>query len=112
MAMRGRNMHLAFGLETIFDDAEFTVGDRDKVGIVGVNGAGKTTLFKVLLGKQELDSGDISSSHAGGIAGWCYSIATFTDCTNSGNVSSSSDSSADSSAYYQYSCHLIFPSLN
>ena len=63
MAMRGKNMNLAFGLETIFDDAEFTIGDRDKVGIVGVNGAGKTTLFKVLLGKQELDSGIISTSN-------------------------------------------------
>ena len=63
MAMRGKNMCLAFGLETIFDDAEFTISDRDKVGIVGVNGAGKTTLFKVLSGKQELDSGIISTSN-------------------------------------------------
>ncbi len=62
MAMRGKNMYLAFGLETIFDDAEFVVSDGDKVGIVGVNGAGKTTLFKVLLGKQQLDSGVISTS--------------------------------------------------
>lgn len=63
MAMRGKNMFLAFGLETIFDDAEFQLNDRDKVGIVGVNGAGKTTLFKVLLGKQPLDSGTISTSN-------------------------------------------------
>ena len=56
-------MNLAFGVETIFDDAEFALGDRDKVGIVGVNGAGKTTLFKVLLGQQELDSGFISTSN-------------------------------------------------
>lgn len=52
-------MRLSFGNEVIFDDAEFILGDRDKVGIVGVNGAGKTTLFKVLLGMQELDGGTI-----------------------------------------------------
>lgn len=64
MSMRGKNMHLAFGLEVIFDDAEFVISDKDKVGIVGVNGAGKTTLFKVLLGKESLDSGIISTGNS------------------------------------------------
>ena len=64
MSMRGKNMNLAFGLEVIFDDAEFFIGDKDKVGIVGVNGAGKTTLFKVLLGKESLDSGIISTGNS------------------------------------------------
>ena len=59
LTVRGQNMHLAFGTETVYDGAEFYVGDNDKTGIVGVNGAGKTTLFKVILGKQELDGGKI-----------------------------------------------------
>ena len=45
--MRGQNMNLAFGLEVIYDDAEFQIGEKDNVGIVGVNGAGKTTLFRL-----------------------------------------------------------------
>lgn len=57
--MIGRNMNLSFGLNTIFQDAEFIIEKSDKVGIVGVNGAGKTTLFNILLKKQELDSGKI-----------------------------------------------------
>lgn len=57
--MVGRNMNLSFGLNTIFQDAEFIIEKSDKVGIVGVNGAGKTTLFNILLKKQELDSGKI-----------------------------------------------------
>ncbi len=57
--MIGKEMCLAFNLEIIFDKANFTVHDNDKVGIVGVNGAGKTTLFKVILKEQELDSGKI-----------------------------------------------------
>lgn len=64
MPMRGKKMNLAFGLETIYEDAEFVISDKDKVGIVGVNGAGKTTLFKVLLGMQELDSGSINIGNA------------------------------------------------
>ena len=57
-------MNLAFGLETIYEDAEFLLSERDKVGIVGVNGAGKTTLFRILLRELELDSGSISVGNA------------------------------------------------
>lgn len=57
-------MNLAFGLETIYEDAEFLLGDRDKVGIVGVNGAGKTTLFRILLHELELDSGTVTVGNA------------------------------------------------
>ncbi len=57
-------MNLAFGLEEIYEDAEFQIGDLDKVGIVGVNGAGKTTLFRLLLGELELDNGSLTSGNA------------------------------------------------
>ena len=40
--MQGENMFLAFGSETIYDDASFRIEEKDKVGIVGVNGAGKS----------------------------------------------------------------------
>lgn len=62
--MKGKNMNLAFGLEKIYEDAEFQIGDLDKVGIVGVNGAGKTTLFRLLLGELELDNGSLTSGNA------------------------------------------------
>lgn len=62
--MKATKINLALGLETIFEDAEFQIGNLDKVGIVGVNGAGKTTLFKVILRQQELDSGTISINNA------------------------------------------------
>ena len=62
--MRGQNMNLAFGLEVIYEDAEFQIGEKDKVGIVGVNGAGKTTLFRLLLKEIELDSGTLNIGNA------------------------------------------------
>lgn len=58
--MKGSRVNLSFGLEVIYEDAEFQINEHDKVGIVGVNGAGKTTLFRILLQEQELDSGSIS----------------------------------------------------
>jgi len=57
--MKGSNLNLSFGLELIYENANFQLNDFDKVGVVGVNGAGKTTLFKVILKTQDLDGGKI-----------------------------------------------------
>lgn len=57
--MRGTNLCLSFNMEKIYENANFQIGENDKVGVIGVNGAGKTTLFKVILKEQELDSGNI-----------------------------------------------------
>lgn len=62
--MHGTNMCLSFGMEAIFEQAEFIIEKHDKVGIIGVNGAGKTTLFRILLGEQELDLGNIALDKA------------------------------------------------
>ena len=57
--MKAQHLHLAFGAEKIYDDCSFHFDASDKVGVVGVNGAGKSTLFKVILGEQKLDEGEI-----------------------------------------------------
>lgn len=57
--MNASHLHLAYGTKIIYDDCNFRLDSEDKAGIVGVNGAGKTTLFRIILGQQELDSGDI-----------------------------------------------------
>ncbi|MGN1313319.1 MAG: ribosomal protection-like ABC-F family protein [Candidatus Nanosyncoccaceae bacterium] len=57
--MRARHIALSFGDQKIYDDCSFHFDASDKVGIVGVNGAGKSTLFKVILGQQKLDDGEI-----------------------------------------------------
>lgn len=47
----------------LFDDLNFTLGSKEKVGLVGLNGCGKTTLFKIIAGLEEPDSGSVVISH-------------------------------------------------
>lgn len=56
------NLSKNFGIESIFNNVDFTVNEGDKVGVVGVNGTGKTTLFKIIAGIYEYDTGHIYTS--------------------------------------------------
>jgi len=53
------NAHKSYGDQVLLDGAEATLSDNIKVGFIGRNGAGKSTLLRVLLGEEELDSGEI-----------------------------------------------------
>ncbi|MCC6159882.1 MAG: ABC-F family ATP-binding cassette domain-containing protein [Deltaproteobacteria bacterium] len=53
------NVHLAFGSKTILDAATFTIGRRDRLGVIGPNGTGKSTLLRLLMGTMEPDNGRI-----------------------------------------------------
>ena len=44
----------------ILTNASLTVAEGQKVGLIGVNGAGKSTLFKIIMGMETADSGEIS----------------------------------------------------
>ena len=51
--------HKSYGDQVLLDDAEATISDNVKVGFIGRNGAGKSTLLRILLGEEELDSGEV-----------------------------------------------------
>ena len=51
--------HKSYGEQVLFDGADATISDNVKVGFIGRNGAGKSTLLRVLLGEEELDSGEV-----------------------------------------------------
>jgi ATP-binding cassette ChvD family protein len=48
-----------FGDRVLIDDLSFTLPRNGIVGVVGPNGVGKTTLFKMLVGEDKPDDGEI-----------------------------------------------------
>ena len=49
----------AFGDKLLMDNVSFSVPQGAIVGIIGPNGAGKSTLFRMLMGREQPDSGAI-----------------------------------------------------
>jgi len=49
-----------FGEQMLINDLSFSVPRGSIVGIIGGNGAGKTTFLRMLVGKEQPDSGEIS----------------------------------------------------
>ena len=49
-----------YGKQILFVDASFQLNPGEKVGLVGPNGAGKTTLFRMIVGEETPDEGDVS----------------------------------------------------
>ena len=54
------NINKQYGKQLIFVDASFQLNPGEKVGLVGPNGAGKTTLFRMVVGEETADEGEIS----------------------------------------------------
>ncbi len=49
-----------YGRQILFVDASFQLNPGEKVGLVGPNGAGKTTLFRMIVGEESPDEGDVA----------------------------------------------------
>jgi ATPase subunit of ABC transporter with duplicated ATPase domains len=49
-----------YGRQVLFVDASFQLNPGEKVGLVGPNGAGKTTLFRMIVGEETPDEGELS----------------------------------------------------
>lgn len=54
-----KNGSKAFGDNVLFENFSFDINRDDIIGVVGDNGAGKTTLFRILMGLEELSSGEL-----------------------------------------------------
>jgi ATP-binding cassette subfamily F protein uup len=54
-----QSVHKDFGIKEILRDADFSLDDGDKVGLIGTNGSGKSTLLKMIAGLEPIDSGQI-----------------------------------------------------
>ena len=54
-----KNVSKRYGDQVLLDGASATITDDGKIGFIGRNGAGKSTLLRIILGEEELDSGEI-----------------------------------------------------
>ena len=54
------NIHKQYGKQLVFVDASFQLNPGEKVGLVGPNGAGKTTLFRMVVGEETPDEGEVT----------------------------------------------------
>ncbi len=54
------NLSKSFGGQTLFQDLNFKMNSKQKIGLIGRNGSGKSTLFKIILNEESHDSGDVS----------------------------------------------------
>src|SRR6266849_5302949 len=57
-----------YGRQVLFVDASFQLNPSEKVGLVGPNGSGKTTVFRMIVGEEQADVGELSG-------GWKMRVA-------------------------------------
>lgn len=53
------NINKSYIDEQTLKDANMTVEEHDKIGLIGINGSGKSTLFKIITEELSYDAGDI-----------------------------------------------------
>src|SRR5678816_3728109 len=54
-----KGLKKAYGDKVLFDDLTFSLPRGGIVGVIGPNGAGKTTTFKLILGQEQPDGGEL-----------------------------------------------------
>jgi sulfate-transporting ATPase len=55
-----KDLRKTYGDRVLFEHVSFTVPKGSIVGIIGANGMGKSTLFKILMGIEQPDGGEVS----------------------------------------------------
>jgi ATP-binding cassette ChvD family protein len=59
LVIEAKGLTKAYGDRVLLDDVSFTIPPGAIVGIVGPNGAGKTTLFRMIVGEETPDKGEL-----------------------------------------------------
>jgi len=59
LVIEAKSLAKAYGETALFEDLNFRLPAGGIVGVVGPNGAGKTTLFRMLIGEEKPDAGEL-----------------------------------------------------
>src|ERR1700733_1546625 len=59
VVVEARDLRKGYGDNVLIDDLDFSLPRGGIVGVIGPNGAGKTTLFKMIVGQEKPDEGEL-----------------------------------------------------
>lgn len=59
LVIEAKNLGKGFGDRLLIDNLNFSLPPGGIIGIIGPNGAGKTTLFRMLIGQEKPDTGEL-----------------------------------------------------
>jgi ATP-binding cassette ChvD family protein len=59
LVIEAKNLRKGFGDRLLIEDLSFNLPKGGIVGVIGPNGAGKSTLFRMLVGQEKPDAGDL-----------------------------------------------------
>jgi ATPase subunit of ABC transporter with duplicated ATPase domains len=59
VVVRAQGLMKGYGDRLLFEEMEFNLPRGGIVGVIGPNGAGKTTLFRMIVGEEQPDAGEL-----------------------------------------------------
>ncbi len=59
VVVKAEGLRKAYGEKLLYENLSFTLPRSGIVGVIGPNGAGKSTLFRILLGQEKQDAGEL-----------------------------------------------------
>ncbi|WP_339146413.1 MULTISPECIES: ABC-F family ATP-binding cassette domain-containing protein [unclassified Sutcliffiella] len=59
----GESLSKTYVEKVLLDNANFSIQEKERVGLIGVNGTGKSTLLKIIAGLETADAGSITTSN-------------------------------------------------
>ncbi len=63
MLLALNNVSFSFGARPMLDEANWQIGEGERIGLIGPNGAGKSTLLRLIMGEYTIDSGNIQRAN-------------------------------------------------
>src|SRR5690606_22068899 len=63
MLLALNNVTFSFGARIMLREANWQIGEGERIGLVGPNGAGKSTLLRIIMGEYTVDGGNIQRAN-------------------------------------------------
>ncbi|KAA5536425.1 ABC-F family ATP-binding cassette domain-containing protein [Taibaiella lutea] len=63
MLLALNNVSFSFGARPMLTEANWQIGENERIGLIGPNGAGKSTLLRLIMGEYSIDGGNIQRAN-------------------------------------------------